>query len=234
VAANESETGAKPRTLNYWRLWLVNAVLVSAGVWLYLAAQYGTAEFFGAACLMALLPFIPVMVLVSGAGSTIYVLTKVMIERRSLRAPAALALLVGPGVLLFLACVLLAAGQSPARRLAYICHGNVPASASHVRVAGFSTYLDEQWLAVFNVQAGDFQTMATRAGLAPADGFEFNLVLEHSSVRKSRLFASVPRSGNLPCFKRVFKPGEEHERGSIYAVFDGATSTAAVIREYRD
>jgi len=51
---------------------------------------------------MALLPFIPVMVLIGGAGSTIFALTKVMVGRRSLKKPAALILLVGPGLLLTL------------------------------------------------------------------------------------------------------------------------------------
>ena len=66
----ENKTGANPRPINYWWLWLLNAVLVSAGALFFLAAQYGTYEFFGTALIMALLPFIPVMVLVGGGGST--------------------------------------------------------------------------------------------------------------------------------------------------------------------
>lgn len=230
----ENKPVGQSRPLNYWRLWLLNAVVVSAGLLLFLAAQYGTREFFGVACLMALLPFIPVMVLVGGAGSTIFVLTKVKVEKRSLRAPAALVLLVGPGLGVFLLCALLAAGQSPGRQFAYLCHGNVPASASHVRMAGYSTFLSEQWLAVFQVAPKDFQTMISQAQLVPVDGFEFKQQLERSALKTSRLFHSVPQLNGLSCFKRAFKPAEEHERGSIYAVFDEATSTAAVYREYRD
>ena len=220
--------------MNYWRLWLFDAALVSGGLMVFLATQYGTYEFFGTACLMALLPFIPAIVLVGGAGSTIFVLTKVMIEKRSLRAPAALALLVGPGLVFVVLCGLLAAVQSPERRLAYVCHGNVPASVSHVRVAGYSTFLNEQWLAVFNVGPKEFQTLVAQAQLAPADAFEFRKLLEQSRLRKCRLFQSSPQPDDLPCFKRVFKPGEEHERGSIFAAFDRATSTAVVFRQYRD
>ena len=80
---------------------------------------------------MALLPLIPIMILVGGAGSTVFALTKVLIEKRSLLRPAALALLVGPALLLTLMLVLLGAFKSPAHRLAYICLGNAPASASH-------------------------------------------------------------------------------------------------------
>jgi hypothetical protein len=39
---------------------------------------------------------------------------------------------------------------------------------------------------------------------------------------------------NALCFQRVFKESEEHQRGGVYAVFDPATSTAAVFREYHD
>jgi len=91
----ENQVGVNPRRINYWRLWLFDAVLVSAGLLFFLAAQYGTYEFFGKACTMALLPFIPVIVLVGGAGSTVFALTKVLIEKRSLKVPTALALLGG-------------------------------------------------------------------------------------------------------------------------------------------
>jgi hypothetical protein len=36
------------------------------------------------------------------------------------------------------------------------------------------------------------------------------------------------------CFQRVFKESEEHQRGGVYAVFDPASATAAVFREYHD
>lgn len=224
---------AKP-PIYYWRLWLLNAVLVSAGLLFVLAVQYGTYEYLGAACLIALLPFIPLMVLVGGAGSTIFVLTKVMIEKRSLKMPAALALLVGPGLAVLLLCGLLGVAKSPERRLAYVCFGNAPAAASQVQVAGYSTFLREEWLAVFNVGQKEFQTMVAKAELVPADDFEFKKMLDQSSLKQSRLFQFVPQASELPCFKRDFKPGEEHERGSFYTVFDPATSTAVVLREYRD
>jgi hypothetical protein len=220
--------------MNYWRLWLLDAALVSAGVLFCLATQYGTYEFFGAACLMASLPFIPIVVLVGGAGSTIFVLTKVMIEKRSLPAPAALALLVGPGLVLTLLLVLLGAGKPPGHRLAYICLGNAPASASHVQVAGYTTFLREEWLAVFNVGQKDFQTMVTGAQLVPADDFEFRKILEQSSLARHQQLQGFPPLHDLPCFRRLFKEPEERQRGGVYAVFDPATSTAVVFREYRD
>ncbi len=233
TADNKTGDEAKP-SINYWRLWLFNAVLVSAGALYFLSVQYGTYDFIGTACLMALLPFIPVMVLVGGAGSTVFALTKVMIEKRSLKKPAALGLLLGPGLVLTLLLVLLGAAKSPAHRLSYICHGDVPVSASHIRVAGYSTFLHEDWLAVFNVRQKDFQTMVTEAKLVPADDFELRMILEHSALKKTKLYQNLPPLTDLPCFKRVFKEGEEHERGSIYAAYDPATSTAIVLREYRD
>ena len=78
----EVDTSLRPAA--YWRLWLFDTALVSAGILFFLATQYGTYEFFGRACAMALLPFIPVSVLVGGAGSTIFALTKVWIEKRAL------------------------------------------------------------------------------------------------------------------------------------------------------
>ena len=73
-----------------------------------------------------------------------------------------------------------------------------------------------------------------QAKLVPADDFEFKTMLEHSSLKNSRQFQNLPASGGLQCFKRSFKEAEEHQRGSVYAVFDPATSTAAVFREYHD
>ena len=230
----ENKTGANLRPIVYWRLWLLNAVLVSVGALYFLTVQYGTYEFFGKACLMALLPFIPVMVLAGGAGSTIFALTKVMIEKRSLRATTARALLVGPGLLLTLLLGLLGAGKSPVHRLDYICYGHVPVSVGHVRVTGYSTFFREDWLAVFNVKQKDFQRMVTEAKLVPADDFELGTMLEHSALKETRLYQSLPPLKDLPCFKRVFKEGEEHKRGSIYAAFDPATATAIVWRGHRD
>ena len=222
------------RPIHYWRLWLFDAVLVSAGVLFFLASQYGTSEFFGAALVMALLPFIPVMVLVGGAGSTIFALTKAFIAKRALRAPAALVLLVGPALVVTSLLVLLGAVQSPGHRLSYICLGNAPMSASHVRITGYSAFLRSEWLAASNVGQKDFQTMATKAELAPVDNLEFSRMLEHSSIKTGRLFQSLPPMTNAVCFKRVFSEKDEHERGSVYALYDPATSTAVVYREYND
>lgn len=220
--------------LNYWRLWLFDAVLVSAGLLFFLAAQYGTFEFLGRACLMALLPFIPMLVLIGGGGSTIFVLTKIKIEKRMLPAGTARLLLAGPGLAVCLLLVLLAFGQSPERRLAYICHGHAPASASRIRVAGFSSFLNEEWLAVFQVGQKEFQTMAAQAELVPADSFQFQAALARSVFKSSPLLQRVPRQNAILCFQRVFKPGQEHQRGSVYAVFDPASGQAAVWRQYHD
>jgi len=173
-------------------------------------------------------------VLVGGAGSTVFALTKVLIERRGLKKPAALALLVGPALVVTLALGLLGAGKSPAHRLAYICLGNAPASASQVRIAGYSTFLREEWLAVFKAGQKDFQTMVAGAKLVPADSFEFKQRLERSEHNGTRLLQSLPPLDHALCFQRVFKESEEHQRGGVYAVFDPATATAAVFREYRD
>jgi hypothetical protein len=234
VNTTENQAGASPRRINYWRLWLCDTVLVSAGLLFFLAMQYGTYEFFGQACAMALLPLIPVLVLVGGAGSTIFALTKVWIEKRALPRPTALALLVGPALAVTLALGLLGAGKSPGHRLAYICLGNAPASASHVQIAGYSTFLRSEWLAVFNAGEKDFQTMVAGAKLVPGDAFEFKQRLERSAHKGTRLWQSLPPLNNPLCFQRVFKESEEHQRGGVYAVFDPATSTAAVFREYHD
>jgi hypothetical protein len=226
--------GVNPHRINYWRLWLFDTGLVSAGILFFLALQYGTYEFFGQACAMALLPLIPVMVLVGGAGSTIFALTKVWIEKRTVPQPTARALLAGPALAVTLALVLVGAGKSPGHRLAYICLGSAPASASQVRVAGYSTFLREEWLAVFQVGPEDFQTLVAKAKLVPADNFEFRKTLEASALNKSRLWQRVPPLNNALFFERVFKESEEHQRGRVYAVFDPATSTAVVLREYHD
>jgi hypothetical protein len=220
--------------MDYWRLWLFDTVLVSAGFWFFLAAQYGTGEFFAKACAMALLPLIPVMVLVGGAGSTVFALTKVLIEKRSLKRPMALALLAGPALGLTLLLVLSGAFKSPGHRLAYICLGNAPVSASHVQITGYSTFLREEWLAVFNVDQPDFQTFVDRAKLEPIPSLECSQMLERSSLKATRPFQNLPQSGNFICFKRVFKESEEHQRGRVYAAFDPGTSTAVVFREYHD
>jgi hypothetical protein len=220
--------------MNYWWLWLFDTVLVSAGFLFFLATRYGTDEFFGRACAMALLPLIPVMVLVGGAGSTVFALTKIWIEKRGLPRPAALALLVGPALALTLALGLLGAFKSPAHRLSYICLGNAPASASRVQITGYSTFLREEWLAVFTVNARGFQTMVDQAKLVPADESEFKKMLEHSSLNTTKTAKNLPPAGEFLCFKRVFKEAEEHQRGSVYAAFDPATATAMVFRGFHD
>jgi hypothetical protein len=90
----------------------------------FLATQVGTRGFFGQACAEALLPHIPVVMLVGGAGSTVFAMTKVWIEQRSLSWLTALTLLLVPALGLTLLLVLLGAIQSPGHRLAYICLGN--------------------------------------------------------------------------------------------------------------
>jgi hypothetical protein len=234
VNAVENQTGVNLRPIAYWWLWVLDTVLVSAGILFFLATQYGTCEFFGKACAMALLPLIPVMVLVGGAGSTIFALTKVLIEKRALPRPTALALLVGPALVVTLLLVLLGAGKSSGHRLAYICLGNAPASASQVEIAGYSTFLREEWLAAFKVGQKDFQTLVAQAKLEPADEYEFRKMLDQSSLKKSRLFQSLPPLTNALCFKRVFKESKEHERGTVFGLFDPATSLAIVLREYND
>jgi hypothetical protein len=225
---------ANNHPINYWRLWLFDAVLVSAGMLFFLATHYGTYEFFGRACAMALLPLIPVLVLVGGAGSTIFALTKVLIEKRALKKSTALALLAGPALMLTLLLVLWGAGRLREHRLSYICLANAPVSASHVQVTGYTTFLRSEWLAVFNVGPKDFQTMVAGANLVPVDDFEFRKMLESSALKRTRLYQSLPPLKNELCFKRVFKEGEEHKRGSIYAAFDAATATAIVWRGYRN
>jgi len=230
----ETEKG-KQSPVNYWRLWLFDAVLVSAGMLFFLAMQYGTYEFLGVACFMALLPFIPAIVLVGGGGSTVFALTKVLvIEKRSLKRPAALALLVAPALAVTLLFILLGAAKSPAHQLGYICLGNAPASARAVHVAGYSAFLRGEWLAIFNAEQKDFQTMVARSELQPMDEFEFRQMLGLSDIKRSRVFQSLPPLTNAIYYKRVFKDGEKLERGSVYAGFDAVTSTAVVIRTYHD
>jgi hypothetical protein len=230
----ESQKGVTPHGINYWRLWLFDTVLVTAGLLFFLATHYGTYEFFGAAIGMALLPLIPILVLVGGAGSTIFVLTQILIEKRGLKKPTALALLVGPALIVTLPLVLLGTTVMPAHRLSYLCLGHAPASASQVRCAGYSTFLREEWMAVFQVDQKSFQTFVTGAELVPADGFEFQTALESSKLKTTRLGHSLPSLTNALCFKRVFKENQEHQRGNVIAVFDPATGTAIVLRGYHD
>jgi len=226
--------GENKRRINYWRLWIFDAGLVSSGVLFFLATQYGTYEFFGRACAMALLPFIPVMVLVGGAGSTLFALTKILIGKRSLNSFTSLALLTGPALVMTLLLVMLGAGKSPSHRLAYICLGNAPASASQVQVAGYSTFLHEEWLAAFNVDRDGFQKLVTRSKLGPVPDYDFRATLGHSALKATSASQSILRSDQLICVRRVFNEHEEHERGHVYAAFDPATSTAVVFREYHD
>ena len=234
VNPTEIKPAAKLLPVTLWWLWELDAVLVSAGFLFYLATNYGTYEFFGRACAMALLPLIPVMVLVGGAGSTIFALTKVLIEKRSLSRLTALALLVGPALVVTLTLGLLGAFKSPAHRLSYVCIGHAPAVASQVRITGYSTFLREEWLAVFHTEARAFQAFAVEAQLAPADELEIKKVLAASGLKGSRLFQDLPPLNPAQVFKRVFKAAEEHQRGSVYAVFDAATGMAVVFRAYRD
>ena len=229
---NKPNTRLRP--IDYWWLWVLDTVLVTAGILFFLALQYGTYEFFGKACAMALLPLIPVIVLVGGAGSTIFALTKVWIEKRAVKRTTAVALLVGPALVVTLLLGLLGTGKSPGHRLAYICLGNAPASARQVQVAGYSTFLRSEWLAVFNVESNSFQAFVTGAKLEPGSAVEFSRMLEYSAQKGTRLVQGLPALNHLMCFRRVFKESEEHQRGGIYAVFDPVTTTAVVFREYHD
>ena len=232
--AVENQNEVNPLRNNYWRLWLFDAVLVSAGIHFFLAAQYGTYEFFGKASAMALLPLIPVMVLVGGAGSTIFALTKVWIEKRAVTRPLALALLVGPALVVALVLGLLGAFKSPGSRLGYICLGNVPAAISRTQIAGYSTFLREEWLVVFKVDPPNFQKFVDGAKLEPVPSLEFSRLLERSSMKATKPFQNLPTAGSLICFKRVFNEPEEHQRGSVYTAYDPASTTAVVFREYHD
>ncbi len=232
--AAEDKPGTRLRPADYWRLWVLDTALVSAGCLFFLATCYGTGEFLGRACAMAMLPLIPVLVLVGGAGSTVFALTKVWIERCSLNKCQARALLVGPALLVPLGLGLLGAFKSPAHRLAYICLGNAPPTASQVQITGYSTFLREEWLAVFTVGPKDFGALVTQSKLVPADAFAFQKRLDASALKDSRLGQSLPALTHAQFFKRVFKPDKEHERGRVYAVYDAATATAIVLREYRD
>jgi hypothetical protein len=230
----ETTKGLNWRPIDYWWLWLLDTLLVTGGLLFFLATRYGTYEFFGTALAMALLPLIPVTVLVGGAGSTIFVLTKRWIEKRGLKSPASLALLVGPALVVTLMPGLIGTWKSPAHRLAYVCAGCAPASASDIRLTGYSTFLREEWLAVFHTDEKSFQALAANAKLAPADLFEFREILQSSALRTTRLGRSLAPLTNALGFKRVFKESEEHERGIIFALFDPASATAVVFRKYRD
>ncbi len=219
--------------MDYWWLWVFDTVLVSAGMWVFLATQYGTFEFFGKACARALLPLIPAMVLVGGAGSTVFALTKVLIEKRALPRSRALALLVGPALAITLVIGLLVTFKSPVHRLAYICVGNAPAPVSQVQITGYATFLREEWMAVFRVDQPNFQTFVTRSKLEPVPSLEFSRMLERSSLKATEAFQNLP-PGDFHCFKRIFDAAAEHQRGSIYAAFDRVTTTAVIFREYHD
>ena len=220
--------------MTYWWLWVLDTALVTAGLWFYLATNYGTYEFFGRAGAMALLPLIPLLVLVGGAGSTVFALTKVLIEKRNWPLPVAVALLVVPALVVTLAFGGFGAGKSPGSRLAFICLGHAPAAASQVRVAGYSTFLRSEWLAVFHTDEKNFQAFVTAAKLQPAPAGEFHRRLERSAQTGTRLWRSLPPLNAAPGYARVFKEAEEHQRGGVYAVFDPATATAVVFREYHD
>ena len=234
VNAIENQTATRLRPMDYWWLWVLDTGLVTAGLWFYLATNYGTYEFFGRAGAMALLPLIPLLVLVGGAGSTVFALAKVFIEKGALPVAAAVALLVGPALVVTLALGLVGARKSPGHRLAYICLGQAPMAASQVRVAGYSTFLRSEWLAVFTVDEKNFQAFVTEAKLQPAPAGEFHRRLESSAHNGTRLWQSLPPMTNVLCFQRVFKESAEHQRGGVYAVFDPATDTAVVFRGFRD
>lgn len=232
--ALDNKSAVKLRPRDYWWLWVLDTVLVAGAFLFYLATQYGTYEFFGRACARALLPLIPVMVLVGGAGSTVFALTKIWIEKRGWSKTTALALLLVQALVIALPLVALGVWKSPLHRLSYICAGHAPAAARQIQITGYSAFLREEWLAVFQADEKAFQTMVGDSKLVPVDRFEFSEALERSSLKATKLFQHLPAPDNLQCYKRVFKEAEEHERGSVYAAFDPAGSTAVVFREYHD
>ena len=231
-STNKPKAGLRP--MDYWWLWVLDTGLVTGAFLFYLATQYGTYEFFGRACLRALLPLIPVLVLVGGAGSTIFVLTKVLIEKRDGNKSTALALLIGQALVIALPLVALGVWKSPRQRLAYICVGHAPSAASDVRLTGYSSFLREEWLAVFRVEAAAFQKLVGESQLVPLEAVDFKRYLADSSLQDAKLFQQIPAAGELKCYQRVFRESTEHERGSVLAVFDPASSTAFVFRGYRD
>jgi hypothetical protein len=234
VNADETMSNGGLRPPACWRLWLVDGALVSAGMWYFLATQYGTGDFFGQALAMAVLPLMAVMVLVGGAGSTIFALTRVMIEKRSLNFSQSVVLLAGPAMVVAGLLVGLGVWHSPRHRLAYVCHGQVPADVSHVQVTGYSAFLRAEWLAVFHVGPDSFQEWVTRSKLEKTPDYDFARMLKDSSLQSTQLGQQLSKLGHPLCFRRVFNAGTEHERGWIYAAFDGATATAVVLRAYRD
>lgn len=232
--AAENKSPAVLSTRSYWWLWVFNALLVSTGILFFLATRYGTPEFFTIALGMAMLPFIPILVLIGGGGSSVFAVSKVVIEKRRLKMSTALAVLLAPGIVITLLFVLLGLSASDKHRLSYICAGHAPAAANEIAVTGYSAFLREEWLATFRTDENNFHAFATAAQLVPADGFEFEKTLEHSALKSTRVGKTVPPLAALPCLKRVFKDKEEHERGTVFAVFDAANSRAIVFRGYHD
>jgi hypothetical protein len=232
--ATEVQAHSKLGAKNYWWLWVLDTVLVTGAFLFFLATHYGTFEFFGRALLMALLPLIPVMVLVGGAGSTIFVLTKVLIEKRGWSKSTALALLLVQALVIALPLVALGLWKSPTHRLSYICVGHAPATATDIRLTGYSTFLREEWLAVFRAGEKSFQTFVADAKLAPADGFFIQKIWEQSPLKATQLGKNLSPPAGASCFQRVFQEGAEHERGTVLAWYDPATGTAVVLRGYHD
>jgi hypothetical protein len=231
TAATKPNAGLRPT--DYWWLWVLDTVLVSGAILFFLATFYGTFEFFGRACVRALLPLVPVLVLVGGGGSTVFALTKVLIDKRGLNRSLAVALLVGQALVVVAPLVALGIWKSPMHRLSYICAGHTPSSVSDVQLTGYSTFLREEWLAMFRTDERAFQSMVAQAQLAPADGSEFQKLFDASSLKTTRSGKNLSLPADARCFKRVFKI-EEHQRGEIYAFFDPTMSTAVVWRGYHD
>lgn len=200
----------------------------------FLATQYGTYEFFGKALFMALLPFIAVMVLVGGAGSTVFALTKILIEKRSLNFAKSLLLLVGPAMVVTLLLAGLGVWHSPKHRLSYVCHGHVPTGVSHAQVTGYSAFLHAEWLAVFNVDTNSFQKWIVQSKLESTPGYDLEQTIRRTSLQHTPVYQRIAQLSEPACFRRVFNEETEHERGRIYAAFDSMTSTAFVLREYDD
>ena len=213
---------------------MADTVLVTGGMLFFLAAQYGTSEFFGTASLMALLPLIPAMVLIGGAGSTVFALTKVKGEKRGWSLQVMRAALLAPAVVVALGLGLVAVNQSPRHRLNYLCLGQAPQNLAQVHLTGYSTFLREEWLATFTTGPGDFEAMVTGMKLVPVDAFEMQKALAAGRIKDTHLFRGLPALAAAHVCKRTFNEGTEHERGTVYAAYDVATGTAVVARVFRE
>lgn len=145
-----------------------------------------------------------------------------------------MALLVGPALGIALTLSFLGAFKSPAHRLAYICLGHAPTPVNDVRLAGYSTFLRAEWLAMFRTEPRAFQAFVAEAKLERIQPMEFQQMRVCTGLKSTQIFQTLPATSDWQCFRRVFKEAEEHKRGSVYAAFDPATVTTVILRIYSD